>query len=352
MDNSTFHSELSIIGKSYLALGIFGISCNLIDLAAILLLKEDSPLKNPFYFFMVNLCIADTLCLSGLACYTGLAFCGPKIFHTDFLQRFFSFVIDTSYYSSGWFHFLISFSRLLVFGRYDKLSKSAIESLLQAALDWLADPRALRGGVGEKSLRRILEYMERIAARALPDDSYQIRRACSDINSMTDSLCELRQNKQVRKQSQQIAFVSNNLSRKLEIKLFIQCFVSSCVYCGAATLFAIFSQINTLPDTLLLVAHLVWILDHMNNSLVYLLIDNDLRRQIKKLINFKIWSNSNTLITTEMRSLKEAWPLATKNIFINNIEIKKQTLQTNCLEHLQSHELEIKFLVQCAISDI
>lgn len=50
---------------------------------------------------------------------------------------------------------------------------------------------------GEKSLRRILEYMERIADRALPDDAFQIRRACSDISSMTNSLCELRQNKQV-----------------------------------------------------------------------------------------------------------------------------------------------------------
>ncbi|CDW52063.1 vinculin [Trichuris trichiura] len=78
-----------------------------------------------------------------------------------------------------------------------KKALSAIESLLQAAFDWLADPRALRGGVGEKSLRRILEYSERIADRALPEDASQIRRACSDISSMTDSLCELRHNKQV-----------------------------------------------------------------------------------------------------------------------------------------------------------
>ncbi|KRZ51241.1 Vinculin, partial [Trichinella nativa] len=77
-----------------------------------------------------------------------------------------------------------------------KKALSAIESLLQAALDWLADPRALRGGVGEKSLRRILVYAERIADRALPEDASLIRRACSDIASMTDSLCELRHNKQ------------------------------------------------------------------------------------------------------------------------------------------------------------
>uniref|UniRef100_A0A5S6QXE8 Vinculin n=1 Tax=Trichuris muris TaxID=70415 RepID=A0A5S6QXE8_TRIMR len=77
-----------------------------------------------------------------------------------------------------------------------KKALSAIESLLQAAFDWLADSRALRGGVGEKSLRRILEYTDRIADRALPMDASVIRRARSDIASMTDSLCELRHNKQ------------------------------------------------------------------------------------------------------------------------------------------------------------
>lgn len=69
---------------------------------------------------------------------------------------------------------------------------NAAESLLQAALDWLADPRALRGGVGEKSIRRILDYSEKIASRSLPDDAHAIRRAVSDIAAMTDSICELR----------------------------------------------------------------------------------------------------------------------------------------------------------------
>uniref|UniRef100_A0A914UZ65 Vinculin n=2 Tax=Plectus sambesii TaxID=2011161 RepID=A0A914UZ65_9BILA len=69
---------------------------------------------------------------------------------------------------------------------------SAAESLLQAALDWLADSRAMRGGVGEKSIRRILDYSEKIASRSLPDDAHAIRRAVSDIAAMTDSICELR----------------------------------------------------------------------------------------------------------------------------------------------------------------
>lgn len=69
---------------------------------------------------------------------------------------------------------------------------SAAQSLLTAALDWLSDPRGRPGAVGEKAIRRIVDYAERIAARALQEDARLIRRAVSDITSMTDSLCELR----------------------------------------------------------------------------------------------------------------------------------------------------------------
>ncbi|XGW25451.1 hypothetical protein V3C99_006680 [Haemonchus contortus] len=69
---------------------------------------------------------------------------------------------------------------------------SAAKSLLTAALDWLGDPRARPGAVGEKAIRRILDYAERIGARALPEDSYAIKRSISEIASLTDAICELR----------------------------------------------------------------------------------------------------------------------------------------------------------------
>ncbi|XP_055334860.1 vinculin-like isoform X2 [Paramacrobiotus metropolitanus] len=69
---------------------------------------------------------------------------------------------------------------------------SGIESKMQAAQDWLADPRALKGGVGEKSLRQILEHALRIAERCLPADRDAIRKAVADISNMVDSLSELR----------------------------------------------------------------------------------------------------------------------------------------------------------------
>lgn len=74
-----------------------------------------------------------------------------------------------------------------------KKALNAVYSKQQAAHDWLMDPNAVRGGVGEKSLRQLLELARRVADRALPNDRDTIRKLASDISSMTDALCELRQ---------------------------------------------------------------------------------------------------------------------------------------------------------------
>lgn len=63
---------------------------------------------------------------------------------------------------------------------------------MQTALDWLADPRALRGGLGERALRQILEQALKIADRCLPQDRDAIRKAVDGISNMVDQLCELR----------------------------------------------------------------------------------------------------------------------------------------------------------------
>ncbi|KAK0173252.1 hypothetical protein PV328_006478 [Microctonus aethiopoides] len=75
-----------------------------------------------------------------------------------------------------------------------KKAQSAMESRVRAAHDWLDDGRAMRGGVGEKSLRQIIEQAERLAERYLPlAQAEPIAKLASQIATMTDALCELRQ---------------------------------------------------------------------------------------------------------------------------------------------------------------
>ncbi|CAG2100408.1 unnamed protein product, partial [Medioppia subpectinata] len=73
-----------------------------------------------------------------------------------------------------------------------KKAQNAIIGLLRTAHDWLEDPTAVIGGVGEKSLRSILDYALKVAERALPPDRDAIRKMVGDITATTNALCELR----------------------------------------------------------------------------------------------------------------------------------------------------------------
>lgn len=73
-----------------------------------------------------------------------------------------------------------------------KLS-NAINNKSELANDWLSNPYALKGGVGEKALRQIIDNANEISERCLPQDAYPIRRMADEIGAMTNSLCELRQ---------------------------------------------------------------------------------------------------------------------------------------------------------------
>eukprot|EP00092_Neocalanus_flemingeri_P011035 GFUD01011880.1.p1 GENE.GFUD01011880.1~~GFUD01011880.1.p1 ORF type:complete len:1019 (-),score=248.98 GFUD01011880.1:807-3710(-) len=73
-----------------------------------------------------------------------------------------------------------------------KKTIGSIDGKMQGAQDWLRDPMAVHGGVGEKSLRSIIELAEKVAERSLPLDAEHLRRLASDVSAMTDALCELR----------------------------------------------------------------------------------------------------------------------------------------------------------------
>ncbi|XP_076164268.1 vinculin isoform X6 [Ptiloglossa arizonensis] len=87
-----------------------------------------------------------------------------------------------------------------------KKAQSAIESRIPAAYDWLDDGLALRGGIGEKSLRQIVEQAERLAERYLPPSQAEpLNKLTSQIVTMTNALCELRQNERGSTQAESLA---------------------------------------------------------------------------------------------------------------------------------------------------
>ncbi|XP_045466390.1 vinculin isoform X1 [Harmonia axyridis] len=74
-----------------------------------------------------------------------------------------------------------------------KKLQNAIQNKINTANDWLLDSNAVKGGIGEKSLRQIIEDAQKVSQRCLPHDSNMINKFCSDLTTMTDALCELRQ---------------------------------------------------------------------------------------------------------------------------------------------------------------
>ncbi|XP_033751423.1 vinculin-like isoform X12 [Pecten maximus] len=72
--------------------------------------------------------------------------------------------------------------------------QSAIDQKIKPANDWLADPTALVGSAGDKSLHQILEDSRRVADRCTdPEDRDRILKTVGDMESMANALSELRQ---------------------------------------------------------------------------------------------------------------------------------------------------------------
>ncbi|XP_067124691.1 vinculin isoform X1 [Centruroides vittatus] len=94
-----------------------------------------------------------------------------------------------------------------------KRAQNAITGKLQTAHEWLADPVALTGGIGEKSVRQILNYAQKVAERALPLDRDTLKKLSDDVITMTNTLCDLRQ--QGKGSSPQARSLSQAVSQKL-----------------------------------------------------------------------------------------------------------------------------------------
>ncbi|XP_031330332.1 vinculin isoform X4 [Photinus pyralis] len=74
-----------------------------------------------------------------------------------------------------------------------KKLQNVILNKINTANDWLLDHSAFKGGIGEKSLRQLIDAAGKVADRCLPPDAQAIGRLVSELTTMTDALCELRQ---------------------------------------------------------------------------------------------------------------------------------------------------------------
>ncbi|CAD5126155.1 DgyrCDS14323 [Dimorphilus gyrociliatus] len=75
-----------------------------------------------------------------------------------------------------------------------KKAHNFIKSKLPAAIDWVQDVTSLPGGSGEHNLRQVLETAKKFAeACSDPEEKEDILRMAGEIQSLVDSMCELRE---------------------------------------------------------------------------------------------------------------------------------------------------------------
>nr|XP_006817880.1 PREDICTED: vinculin-like [Saccoglossus kowalevskii] len=73
-----------------------------------------------------------------------------------------------------------------------KKAQAAIFGKGDLAKDWLSNPHAEPGGLGERSIRQIVDEARKVGARCEGPEKDEILRLCDDITVMTDQLAELR----------------------------------------------------------------------------------------------------------------------------------------------------------------
>ncbi|BFZ04162.1 hypothetical protein BsWGS_07200 [Bradybaena similaris] len=75
-----------------------------------------------------------------------------------------------------------------------KKAQNAIDSRMKSAHDWLTDPAALVGSLGDKAIRQTIDDARKVAEKCTnPADRDAILRSAGDIESMVNALSELRQ---------------------------------------------------------------------------------------------------------------------------------------------------------------
>ncbi|CAG5125329.1 unnamed protein product, partial [Candidula unifasciata] len=95
-----------------------------------------------------------------------------------------------------------------------KKAQNVIEGKMKPASDWLRDPAALIGSLGDKAVHQIIEDSRKIAERcANPGDAETILRSASNVESMVNALSELRQ--QGKGSSESADFLSRSIQDQL-----------------------------------------------------------------------------------------------------------------------------------------
>lgn len=293
------------VGVAYIITGTVGLIANI---TCAILIAKNKELRNASYFYMINLCIADAILLLPIAIYLGIVVILNNN-SCDYCERVFNLFLQISWYPGGCFFVLVSLTRFIML-KYSHLNKKIFTKrfmVVSISLPWLCF-----GALSSMNL-----FYSKTIGMTFPflytwglntDHTYGEFMAwynlshdmlCSFINCCFNVGSIL----WIRNSRKQIQSMDTTNSRKREIKLFIQCFITSMFYVTVCVMYAIvFKVAQIMAPYHFMICHSLWILNHCVSPFIYFAFNPKLRETLKGLVSSQTQTTTVATMSSSVRT--------------------------------------------------
>lgn len=276
---------LLFIAIAYILIGTIGITLNLL---ASILMATDKEMRQGTYAYMIQLCVCDIIALFGLAFYTGFALIFP-ILQTDIALALVSYFLAIGSFSGSCFMVLVSASRCvqLVWAHKSSVIFSKRVIAISVVSSYLVVAIAFSYNI---FYRPLLFYLITTSGKWTFNMDTPVGHGAATRNLGYCSMCaclitvfNVISLYGVRKMRRQIQSVETRENRKREVKLFLQCAITGnfCILSVILFFMMTFWELTSVASSV--VMHVVWVILHVQNPMVYFVINTRLRERLMSL---------------------------------------------------------------------
>lgn len=276
-------SNDTAIGIVYTAMGLFGIIENGITSYFI---ATDPHMKNPTYYYIVQLGIADAIILIPITVQAGLTTLWPVLAHPVAI-KIGAFLVAVGWYPGCLFMVLSSFSRYIQLSMATSVPRifSRRNLALSISLSWII-PSALYTWFIYWDPILFGYFQERYTwgfhthtpfGNALSIFNITI----NSVFAITINIFNLKSLKCVHQLRKQVQSFETSGNMRREVKLFAQCAITGTIYTGAVIYYYVVNAIeHSLVWYWFLITHLLWASNHVQNPIIYFVLNTRLRRRL------------------------------------------------------------------------
>lgn len=289
-----------IVGYCYIIVGIWGVSSNL--LVAYLMLCDKFMRQNATFIFMINLAVADAIVLLSIAFYAGIHCIVTDI--DEIVDRIMAWIIAVGWYPGCIFFVIIAFSRWIAIHNHEKLKFYFTRKTITICIivPWFFCSSFYTCFIFYP--KTLFVWYPAYFSWGFDEDSslfgYVLQKQNTTTNiifALAQSYFNVRTIVWLRRTRRKMLTLHESKNQAREVKLFLQCFLTSCVFCIAAILYAVFYALKQYASPIhFLLMHAAWISHHLINPIIYLTMNAKLRQILYGKLSFFIHHKSSSNI--------------------------------------------------------